>query len=562
MGKRVTLGRQSYDVPWNLFDRAVELWDPVRARARFASRVQMAALSGGYTGASKGKRTLAGMQVSKGGTADQDLLGDLPTLRDRTRHLVRNQPLAGGALNTVCTNVVGTGLMLESQIDRGVLGMTDEQAAEWQRGAEREFTLWCGTPECDVTRTQDFWELQDLAFRSTLESGDIFALLPYVKRPGDTYGLKVQLVEGDRVRDPVTRPKDANLAGGIEHDSYGAPVAAHIARQKPGERFSFGGPSDRVAFFGENGRRNVLHLFERRRPGQSRGAPYLASVIEPLYQLGRYTEAEIDAAVVSGLFAVFVKSAGTGLSPLESAVSGAAPSASGDAPQAAWDGKLTSGLVADLAPGEDIVSANPGRPNQAFDPFVQAVLRQIGAGLELPFEILIKHYTSSYSAARAAILEAWRFYRKKRVWLASRFCQPVYETFLEEAIALGRLSAPGFFDDRLIRAAYCGALWHGDGPGSIDPMADVEAAEKRLALGITTLKKETAEYDGSDWQKNHEQRAKEIAAQRAAGMPVPGDKAPAPTQPAPEDDPDAPERADPNEPEEPRENTERRRRAA
>ncbi len=43
------------------------------------------------------------------------------------------------------------------------------------------------------------------------------------------------------------------------------------------------------------------------RPGQRRGVPVLAPVIEALKQLGRYTDAELVAAVVSGLFTVFVK---------------------------------------------------------------------------------------------------------------------------------------------------------------------------------------------------------------------------------------------------------------
>lgn len=48
---------------------------------------------------------------------------------------------------------------------------------------------------------------------------------------------------------------------------------------------------------------------------------------------------------------------------------------------------------------------NPGRPNPNFDPFVIAVLKQIGAALEIPYEILIMAFSSNYSASRAAILE-------------------------------------------------------------------------------------------------------------------------------------------------------------
>ena len=77
------------------------------------------------------------------------------------------------------------------------------------------------------------------------------------------------------------------------------------------------------------------------------------------------------------------------------------------------------------------------RPNTAFDGFVLAVLRQVAVGLELPFEVLIKHFTSSYSAARAALLDAWKFYKGRRAWLVWTFCQPVYEMVVSELVAAG-----------------------------------------------------------------------------------------------------------------------------
>ena len=49
------------------------------------------------------------------------------------------------------------------------------------------------------------------------------------------------------------------------------------------------------AFGAATGRRNVLHPFRRTRPGQTRGIPYLAPVMELVKQLGRYSEAEVAA---------------------------------------------------------------------------------------------------------------------------------------------------------------------------------------------------------------------------------------------------------------------------
>jgi lambda family phage portal protein len=526
----VKVGRQEIAVNENLVDRAVRYFNPTRAQRRMQARLQMEAFSGGnsYTGASKSRRSMKEWHTTSG-SADGDLLSDLPALRERSRDLVRNAPLATGAINTVVTNVIGTGLSLQSRVNREALGMTEEQAAEWQKNAEREFRMWSESQDCDITRTQNFYELQDLVFRGSLESGDSFALLPHLKRPGEAYGLKVQLVEGDRVCNPNFAMNKPGIAGGIELDANGAPLACHILRSHPGDFRFKNGEWDRVPVFGEKtGRRNVLHLFKRVRPGQNRGVPYLAPVIEALKQIDRYTEAEIMAAVVSGMFTVFVHSEGQGLDPANqlgmAAETGARPSDT--------DIKMASGAIIDLGPNEKIETANPGRPNTAFDPFVMAILRQVGVALELPFEILVKHFTASYSAARAAMLEAWKFFRVRREWIAGRFCQPIYETFLAEAIASGRILAPGFFDDPLIRAAYCAAQWQGDGPGAIDPLKESLAVEKRLEIGMSTLAKETAAYDGSDWEDNHAQQVRENAMRRGGGL-IATQSAPAAAEPAP-----------------------------
>lgn len=102
----------------------------------------------------------------------------------------------------------------------------------------------------------------------------------------------------------------------------------------------------------------------RIRPGLTRGVPYLAPVIETLKQLDKYSEAEIMSAVVSAMFTVFVKSESEdGLAPF-----GGQTDSTNDN-----DYKLGVGAILDLQPNESIEIADPKRPNQAFDPFVQAV---------------------------------------------------------------------------------------------------------------------------------------------------------------------------------------------
>lgn len=94
----------------------------------------------------------------------------------------------------------------------------------------------------------------------------------------------------------------------MEVDKSGEVVAYHIADHHP-LSYAYADISwQRVEAFGKTtGRRNVLHLMNRERIGQRRGVPFLAPVVESLKQLGRYTDAELVAAVVSGMFTVFIE---------------------------------------------------------------------------------------------------------------------------------------------------------------------------------------------------------------------------------------------------------------
>lgn len=479
------------------------------------------ALTGGYSGASRQRPALRHF-TPPAADADSDTVGDLDTLRARSRDLVRNAPLAGGAINTLVTNVVGTGLTLQARVDAELLGLDEDAAAAWQRAAEREWLLWSESTLCDVTRGQDFYGLQALAFRSALESGDVFAVLPSLETPGWPYRLAVQLIEADRCCNPNWRADTDTLVSGVEMDAWGAPVRYHFASRHPGARRGKGiswAPVEAVG--AATGRRNVLHLFSRRRPGQTRGVPVLAGVIEPIKQLGRYTEAELQAAVVSGAFAVFVTMDAAAFGDLF-----------GDdtlrdqylAPSTRWDGSVGSasmdgpGRAVNLMPGEKVEQVNPGRPNDKFEPFFDAIAAQVGMELEIPREVLLKVFNSSYSAARAALLDAWRFFRGRRDWLSGAFCQPIYETFLAESIAAGRLAAPGFFADPAIRRAWCGSVWVGDGPGSIDPQKEISAAADRVALGVSTRAAESVLYDGGDWEAKTRQLAREAKLRRELGL--------------------------------------------
>lgn len=454
----------------------------------------------GQHGAGSTKKSLFGWRTSSA-DADSDITYNLDILRQRSRDLHAGAPLANGALKTIVTNVVGAGLKLNAAIDYEFLRLSKDEANKIERQIEREFKLWAENKyACDLAATLNFYEMQALALLSTIMSGDCFALLPVVERAGSVYDIKVNLIESDRVCNPLSNPaQNFKILEGVEVDNNGMPVAYHIANRHPYSVIPNDKPTkwEKVPAFGEKtGRRNVLHLFTVERPSQRRGLPLLAPVLETFKQLQRYTDAEIMAAVVSGMFSVFIKSdtPGTALGqqniPAQNRVS-----------DDSNDYELGNGLVMELNPGESVEVANPGRPNTAFDGFVMAVLRQIGTALEIPYELLVKHFTASYSASRAAIMQAWAMFKTRREWLVNNFCQPVYNEWLAEAVAKGRLNMPGFFENPLYRQAWSGVQFFGTAMPQIDPQKEANAAAIRCEQGFSTRGKEAAEMSGMNYDE-------------------------------------------------------------
>lgn len=496
----------------NAIDKLIGAVSPGSALKRVRARAQLRLIeNSGYSnyGANRTKKSLLGWDF-RGGSADEDIHDNLDVLRQRSRDLyMGGATLATGAIKTMRTNVVGSGLRLKPMLDLDVLKISPDKAHKLELKIENEFNMWAESKNCDAQRMNNFYELQQLAFLSMLLNGESFTLLPYIEDRG-VYGISVQLVESDKVYTPAEKFADKKIKYGIEIGSYGEPIAYYFHEAHPLSKDNFNAVKakyKRIPAYGEKTKLpNVLHIMESERAGQLRGVPVLAPVIEDLKQLGRYTEAELVAAVVSGMFTTFI----TTENPTNAL--GMGEMISSDQQIDADDEfsyELGNGAIISLAPGEKVEDANPGRPNTAFDGFVVAISRQIGAALEIPYELLVKQFNASYSASRASLLEAWKMFKMRRSWLAADFCQPIYEQWFTEAVAKGRIKATGFFTDPMIRKAFLSCEWSGPTQGQIDPLKEVKAAESRVKNGFSTRQRETVELTGGDFIRNIRQRVKE-----------------------------------------------------
>lgn len=443
---------------------------------------------------------------------DEDINDNLSILRERSRDIYMGGACLGnGVIKTIRTNVVGCGLSVKPNIDYQYLGMNPDEARKWQENVKREFNYWAESINCDAQRINNFYELQQLAMISALMNGDCFAVMPYIKRKNCIYQTTIRLIEGDRIDTPSNCSYDRDIHRGVKVDKNGEIISYFIFDRHPGSKWFNPNEYTEVSAFGKkSGERNVIHVMDSERIAQTRGVPILAPVIETLKRMGQYTEAELQAALVGGLFTTFIKTedaSGIGEFSVPEIYDK-------DNDEIA----LGPGAVVNLAKGESIETANPGRPNANFSGFIEALSKQVGSTIEVSDEILMKKFSSSYSASRAAMLEAWKMFRMRRSWFANDFCQPIYERWMCEAVSLGRLYAPGFWSDPIARRAYCKADWNGPSQGQIDPIKEVEAAVKRIENGLSTREREAMEINGSNFYENIDQLARETETMREKGL--------------------------------------------
>jgi len=493
----------------------------------------------GEAGASIQRRALKSF-LAKSGAPCEDIDWNNSTLRQRGRMLYMASPIATSAINTNRTKVVGTGLTLKSMVNRDVLGISPDAAKNWQKITEAEFELWASKKEnCDAIGVNNFASMQQLALKSWLMSGDVFPLIKrYKPTPSNPYTLRIHLIEADRVSTPTdfsrgisipffTEGKNPNTGNkihdGVEIDSNGMIVAYHIRNTYPDQITMEKTVWTRVEAYGKKtGLPNILQIMDSERADQYRGVTYLAQVIEPLLQLRRYTESELMAALVQSFFSAWITTNTDQTEiPINEVgagdIAGIPDANPDDVSQDPNEYEMGPGTVTHLDDGESITFGNPNIPTAGFESFVKTLCRLIGAALEIPYDVLIKEFNASYSASRAALLEAWEAFKMRRVWFVDDFPQPVYEMFLAEAIALGRIKAPGFFTDPLIRAAWCQSRWIGPVQGQLDPTKEAKAAIMHIDRAIKTHEQVTREMGGGDWEDNVEQIAVENERLREAG---------------------------------------------
>jgi lambda family phage portal protein len=495
-------------------DSIVSVVSPLTALRRMQARKVLRS----YQGAEPSR--VASNRYPKNQPADMELLGPFGAdrLRAWARDMVRNNAYAWGVVDTIVSSVVGCGIKAQSTFEtpkgEDVEAVNDIRDKVWSEWSE----------VCDVNGLYTFEEMQAAAQREIVEAGEV--LIRIIRTPERIYRgilrpvpLALELIEADRLagdKDTYAARLSADsgnrIIRGVEVDDLGKPVAYWIYKDHPLQPYAFTRTPDRIPA------NEVLHLFRRDRVGQTRGVTWFAPALSPMRDLGTYIDNELQASAVASCFTVAIKS--------HTPVGNLFDPDGGDGTDSAGNRQryVEPGMIMELAPGEDVVGLNPGRPNSGAEPWIQLILRGIAVGTGLSYEVVARDYSqTSYSSSRTSQLEDRRRFRCWQQYLIRHLCQPVYDAFNDAAALSGIRGFASSVDLLTDRRRFAPVEWQTPEWEWVDPQSEQTASEMALN-SFTDTYQNVLGSRGRSFRSVFYQRAKEERMRKSLGLFTPEER--------------------------------------
>ncbi len=476
--KALATARKASLLVGEFVDTGVSIVDPQRAQNRINRRRALAR----YDAA----RPSPTRKVSRNhGNGEREAIRDAATLRAQARDMERNYDLVSGALDSLVRNVVGPNGVGISPAPRNRDGEINQQLA---RDLLNLWKDWTKAPE--VTKTMNWGKCQQLACRSWLRDGEVLAQKVMGAAANLNHGtevaLSVELLEADHL--PLHYHRDnPNIVAGIERNGWGQPVAYWLYRDHPG---------DVRATLDIEPRRKpasvMLHLAMRTRISQLRGVCLFAPAMIRIDDIKDYEDSErIAARMASRIAAQVIRDKDMDWTPPEVA----RQREEGTGRLIPRDfGMLEEGVIFDsLEPGERFELLNPDRPNPNLATFRDGQHRSAAKGFGgISYSTLTGNYNGTYSAQRQELVESWPAYKVLTNEFVAGFVQPVWEEFVNLAVAQRLVVVPSDIDRRTLAEA----VFRGPVMPWIDPQKEANALRIQLRAGITSLTRVISDRDG------------------------------------------------------------------
>jgi lambda family phage portal protein len=438
----------------------------VVARVKTTFKRTWQIMAGGYDAAGSTRFIKNAFKNAADVSADEVIITDLPTLRERANHEIRNNSYAEGIVETMSNDIIGTGPRLQmTTASEGLNGL-----------AEREFSNWM--TQVDLVRT-----LQ-IAVKEQCGDGEALVLMNTNQSLPGKVKLFPALIDPNRLDTPwLPNTNTSNISMGVEYDDNGVPIAYHIAKkgsvnpQSPVFNMDFERiPADRM-----------VHLYRKDRPGQSRGVPWITPAIPLFAYLRRYTLAVIGAAETAADYAVILQSQAGNM-------------ATEDDPEAMDVFDIERGMMMTTPKGWEAKQMKAEQPTDTYKEFKREILNEIARCLNMPYNIAAADSSDyNYASGRLDHQMYFKAVEVSQEWIERELLNVIFNKWFIQARAAGiftTVSSPETLSHE----------WMWDQFEHVDPLKEALATTEALTSMTTTYKNVYA-AQGKDWEKEFEQRA-------------------------------------------------------
>lgn len=395
-----------------------------------------------YEAADKGRRGKA-FQMAGSTGMNREVSRAIITLRNRSRHMVRNNGWAKRAVEAVTRHTIGEGIQ---PAPLGDLNTIQKVKSIWHD--------WAETTACDWYGKTNFYGLQEMAMRAIVEGGDMLIVRRWVMPDEDNeLPIKLQLLEGDQLDHNRNFPNEMGAARlGVQYDKEGRLIGYWLFDYHPGDDMLFGTKCESQFV----DKADVVHAFEVLRIGQCRGLPFGVAAFMKLGDFSDYEDAQLVKQKIAACFSAFVLgSEDTATDPAED---------------------LEPGIIEHLSSGESIEFANPPSVSD-YDPYASRILQGIAAAYGITYEMLTMDYSKvNFTSGRMAKIDVTANFKSWQYnMIVPQICDPIWKWFIKACLVTGRLSTT-------VRAD-----WTAPRVQQLDPVKETDAQVKRIKSGLSTV---------------------------------------------------------------------------
>lgn len=475
------------------------------------------------------KRTISAASFNRLTPADWKQLSTLEqtltsnyVIRNRARELEKTNDFAEKFLKDAEANIPGPkGFTFQSNV-RELKKQKQKDGSEswiWAQDVlantkiEEAFADFSKSPNYTVDAQTSRAATEKLLTRMWMRDGEAFVRI--IPTSSAKHGCSIMILEAEAVDENLNTVNKENgnvIKMGVEIDSWRRPVAYYVRKRSTsselwGTILSTGNHETIPAS-------QMLHIFTKKYPNQTRGISELVQSMIRLKRLSDYEEAVLINAQISAAKMGFFSdknpenpdelTLGAGMTETDSEGN---EYTSGDQSL-----DVSAGSMEDIG-SKEFTAFTPEFPGNQHEMVVNTTMHAVSAGLGASYAAITNDLSdTSYSSSRVGLLNERELYKMRQEVFIERISVPIFSFWELYTILSGTLNLPISKLDKFNQPVFIGRRWTW-----VDPLKDIMASALAIEYGLDTRTQQLAEA-GKDIQEVNAELAQEQADAENAGI--------------------------------------------